>query len=205
MEVEEESPTGSSGNSAIVTIATAATEVKYTEAVYTPPFKLTPLHHPSQPSLFSEEGQRASWEALRKSVQGLINKVNIANIKNITTKLYQVNLIRGRGLFAQAIMEAQLASPGFTHVYAALVAAINTGIPEIGAMLLNRMVYDFKSAIDRHDTVVAGRRTKFIAHLDNHRVAHEALATQLLDVLLAHPTGDRVEIAADFTREACGD
>ena len=50
------------------------------------------------------------------------------------------NLIRGRGLFCRSLMKSQLASPAFTPVYAALVAVINTKLPEIGELLLHRVV-----------------------------------------------------------------
>jgi len=66
-----------------------------------------------------KEYQRMTWEALRKSINGLINKVNVSNIKNIIPELFQENLVRGRGLFVRAIMKAQMASPGFTHIYSA--------------------------------------------------------------------------------------
>ena len=45
---------------------------------------------------FSEEYQRLSWEALKKSLNGLINKVNVSNIKDICKELFQENLVRGR-------------------------------------------------------------------------------------------------------------
>ncbi len=50
------------------------------------------------------------------------------------------NLVRGRGLFCRSIMKSQMASPTFSPVYAALVAVINTKFPEIGDLLLNRIV-----------------------------------------------------------------
>lgn len=37
-------------------------------------------------------------------------------------------------------MKSQMASPSFSPVYAALVAVINTKFPEIGELLLNRIV-----------------------------------------------------------------
>lgn len=40
--------------------------------------------------------QRMSWEALKKSINGLINKVNISNIKIIIQELLQENIVRGR-------------------------------------------------------------------------------------------------------------
>lgn len=50
------------------------------------------------------------------------------------------NLIRGRGVFCRSIMKSQLASPTFTPTYAALVAIINTKFPEIGELLLKRVI-----------------------------------------------------------------
>ena len=42
------------------------------------------------------EAQRLSWEALKKSINGLINKVNAPNIKNVLPELFRENLLRGR-------------------------------------------------------------------------------------------------------------
>lgn len=50
------------------------------------------------------------------------------------------NLVRGRGLFCRSLMKSQAASPGFTPVYAALTAVVNTKFPEIGELLLHRVV-----------------------------------------------------------------
>uniref|UniRef100_A0A286Y1K2 Pre-mRNA-splicing factor CWC22 homolog n=1 Tax=Cavia porcellus TaxID=10141 RepID=A0A286Y1K2_CAVPO len=68
--------------------------------------------------------QRMSWEALKKSINGLINKVNISNISIIIQELLQENIVRGRGLLSRSVLQAQSASPVFTHVYAALVRLI---------------------------------------------------------------------------------
>ena len=93
--------------------------------VYIPPFKLARLNRNVEDKS-SPEYQRQTWEALRKSLNGIINKVNVVNIGNIIPELFQENLVRGRGLFCRALMKAQLTSPGFTHVYAALIAIVNT-------------------------------------------------------------------------------
>ncbi|KAJ2841611.1 pre-mRNA-splicing factor cwc22, partial [Coemansia erecta] len=45
-----------------------------------------------------ETMQRENWELLKKRINGPINKVNTANIKDIVVELFSVNLIRGRGL-----------------------------------------------------------------------------------------------------------
>lgn len=120
--------------------------------VYIPPFKLARLQRdPNDKS--SPEYQRQTWEALRKSLNGIINKVNVTNIGNIIPELFQENLVRGRGLFCRAVMKAQLTSPGFTHVYAALVAIVNTKLPEVGELLLKRVVFQFRRAFKRNDKV----------------------------------------------------
>lgn len=46
--------------------------------------------------IFSLAYQRMSWEALKKSINGLINKVNISNISIIIQELLQENIVRGR-------------------------------------------------------------------------------------------------------------
>lgn len=46
------------------------------------------------------------WELLRKSINGIINKVNITNIQNIIVELFNENILRGRGLLARAIIKA---------------------------------------------------------------------------------------------------
>lgn len=81
----------------------------------------------SDPS--SVEHQRMMWELLRKSINGIVNKVNISNIQNIVIELFNENILRGKGILARAIIKAQMASPNFTHVYAALIAVINTKLP----------------------------------------------------------------------------
>ena len=49
-----------------------------------------------------------AWQALRKSVNGFINKVNVANIQSIVVELFGINLVRGRGLFARSIIKVLL-------------------------------------------------------------------------------------------------
>lgn len=91
----------------------------------------------------SLEHQKYMWELLRKSINGIVNKVNTSNIQNIILELFNENLLRGKGLLARAIMKAQMASPNFTHVYAALIAVINTKLPAIVKILVERVLIQF--------------------------------------------------------------
>lgn len=173
-----------------------------TGGVYIPPFKLARMMKEVEDKS-SIEYQRLTWDALRKSINGLVNKVNATNIKNIIPELLGENLIRGRGLFCRSCMKSQMASPGFTDVFAALVAVVNTKFPEIGELLLRRIILQLKRAYKRNDKPQLLAAVKFIAHLVNQQVAHELVALELLTVLLEQPSDDSVEVAVDFVKE-CG-
>ncbi|KAI3891532.1 hypothetical protein MKX03_009041 [Papaver bracteatum] len=170
--------------------------------VYIPPFKLVRMMRDVEDKS-SPEYQRLTWDALRKSINGLVNKVNAMNIKNIIPELFAENLIRGRGLFCRACIKSQMASPGFTDVFAALSAVVNTKFPEVGELLLRRILLQLKRAYRRNDKPQLLAATKFIAHLVNQQVAHEIIALELLTVLLEKPTDDSVEVAVGFVTE-CG-
>ena len=109
--------------------------------VYMPPFKMRALlAKMAEESQASEAHQKYMWEQLRKSINGMVNKVNVSNISNIIMELFSENLMRGKGLLARAIIKAQMASPTFTHVYAALLAAVNTKLPDVVRLVIHRVV-----------------------------------------------------------------
>ena len=49
--------------------------------------------------------QRISWEALKKSIHGIVNKVNVSNISLICRELFGENILRGRGLLSRSILQ----------------------------------------------------------------------------------------------------
>ncbi|KAF9078513.1 hypothetical protein BDP27DRAFT_1412482 [Rhodocollybia butyracea] len=169
--------------------------------VYMPPARLRALQEAASSDKTSPEYQRLSWDALRKSITGIVNRVNINNIKLIVPELFSENLIRGRGLFSRSIMKAQSSSLPFTPVFAALVAIINTKLPQVGELVLTRLISQFRRAFKRNDKIVCNSTTTFIAHLVNQAVAHEIIALQILVLLLERPTDDSIEIAVGFMRE----
>lgn len=121
--------------------------------VYMPPARLRALQEAAAKDKTSTEYQRLSWDALRKSITGIVNRVNVTNIKMVVPELFSENLIRGRGLFARSVMKAQAASLPFTPVFAALVAIINTKLPQVGELVLIRLISQFRRAFKRNDKV----------------------------------------------------
>ena len=70
--------------------------VKYNESrptaraggVYVPPHKLRAMQQKMmEEAPGSLDHQRMMWELLRKSINGIVNKVNISNIQNIVIEL----------------------------------------------------------------------------------------------------------------------
>jgi len=167
---------------------------------YIPPARLREMQK-SITDKKSPEFQRMAWEALKKSIQGLINKTNTANIKMIVPELFSENLVRGRGLFCRAIMKAQAASLPFTPIYAAMVAIVNTKLPQVGDLLVRRLIVQFRKGFRRNDKNVALSSTMFLSHLVNTQVVHEILIAEILLLLLNKPSDDSVEIAVGIMKE----
>ena len=169
---------------------------------YIPPAKLAMMQR-SISDKSSEAFQRVTWEALKKSLNGLINKVNVSNLKDIVVELFGENLIRGKGLLVRACLKAQASALPFTPVYAALISVLNTKLPDIGELALKRLILQFRRSYKRNDKTQCLASVMFLAHLVNQRVAHEIVALQLLTLLLEQVTEDGVEIAVAFMKE-CG-
>ena len=72
--------------------------------------------------------------------------------------------------------QAQTASPTFTHVYAALAAIINTKFPNIGELLLKRLILNFKRGFKRNDKTRCTSSVRFIGHMVNQQVSGELCA-----------------------------
>ncbi|OAA58548.1 cell cycle control protein [Niveomyces insectorum RCEF 264] len=168
--------------------------------VYMPPARLRALQAQVQDKS-SKEYQRMAWEALKKSINGLVNKATAANMRQIINELFAENLVRGRGLLTQSLIKAQYASTPFTAVYACIAACINSKLPAVGELLLRRLLLRFRKGFRRNDKAVCRSATTFLAHLVNTQVADEMIAAQMLLLLLHNPTDDSVEIAVNLTRE----
>jgi pre-mRNA-splicing factor CWC22 len=121
--------------------------------VYIPPARLRAMQEAASSNKSSPEYQRLAWDALRKSITGIVNRVNVTNIKMIVPELFSENLIKGRGLFARSVMKAQASSLPFTPVFAALVSIINTKLPQVGELVLTRLISQFRRSFKRNDKV----------------------------------------------------
>ena len=77
----------------------------------------------------------------------------MTNIKHVVLELFLENLIRGWGLFARSVMKAQVASLPYMPVFAVLVSIINTKLPQVGELVLNRLISQFCKSFKWNDNV----------------------------------------------------
>jgi len=173
-----------------------------TGGVYIPPFKMRMIEKQMKDKS-SEQYQRLTWDALKKSLNGIVNKVSSKNVVNILPELFSENLIRGIGPLCQSLMKSQAAAPSFTNVYAALVAVVNTKLPEVGELLCKRLIDQWKKSYQRNQKTTLISTTIFLAHLVNQYVCGVMIPLQILALLLDKPTDDSVEVAVNFVKE-CG-
>ncbi|KAG7894406.1 hypothetical protein KL908_001778 [Ogataea polymorpha] len=170
---------------------------------YVPPAKLKALLEESDVSYASEEYQRLHWEKLKKQINGEINKVNTENIKEVVLELFKLNLIRGKGWLVRCLMKSQILSQAYTTVYAALICVLNSKIPELGELLVTRLILQFRKAYKNDDRDTSKASVIFLSQLVNYQVCHDIVALQLLFLLLEHPTDTTVEIACALLQN-CG-
>ncbi|KAG7910087.1 hypothetical protein KL906_001992 [Ogataea polymorpha] len=170
---------------------------------YVPPAKLKALLEESDVSYASEEYQRLHWEKLKKQINGEINKVNTENIKEVVLELFKLNLIRGKGWLVRCLMKSQILSQAYTTVYAALICVLNSKIPELGELLVTRLILQFRKAYKNDDRDTSKASVIFLSQLVNYQVCHDIVALQLLFLLLEHPTDNTVEIACALLQN-CG-
>ena len=173
------------------------------------------LRLPSHVHMGGEPGDEANWTVL-------VDSISIINCTHTC-----------RGVLARSLVQAQAASPTFTHVYAALVSIINTKFPQTGELIAKRLLIQFRRGFRRNNKVHMGTCTvcihyiivspmlpyqpipltspqsicvsavKFLAHLVNQQVLHELVALEMLTLLLEEPTDDTVEVSIGFLKD-CG-
>ena len=173
---------------------------------YIPPFKMNKIIEEirTKNDTKSEEYQKIMWDLLTKSINGIINKVNISNIQNIIYELFNENLLRGQGLLIKCIIRGQLTSSNYTPIYAALICVLNSKLPFIGNLFIRRYIALFKKAYKESNKIQCISTTKMIAHLINYRVVDSLLAFEILMLCLENQTDDSLELACNFLIE-CGE
>jgi len=170
---------------------------------YIPPIKLKQLLSQIQVKEGSKEHQLLRWQSLSKKITGLINKASRENVKTTVVSLFELNLIRGRGIFVEDIITSSENSDGYSPVYASIICVINSKIPIIGKLLSERIVGNIKSHLKNKEKLLAGRDLALLAQLINFKVIHEVVALQILYELLESPDNVFIDLTCRFMTD-CG-
>lgn len=170
------------------------------EPLYLPPFRVAAL---SLDAVSRLDRQRLSWERLRKRIHGVVNRANASNAGACALDLLRLNIVRGTGLLCRSLLRAQVVSQNFTPVYAAIVAALNARVPEVGEVVVARVIKQLKRGIEESDRGACVASVKFIAHLFNQSVVDEGLPLEVMNVLIGAVSDDSVELLVVFVKE-CG-
>ena len=171
--------------------------------MYVPPHKLRALASSLPTSPSDAAYQQRHWELLKRSLHGLVNRVNASNLASLLPAFFSENLIRGRGLLVRSLMKAQLSSPSHTAVYAALANVINSKLPEVGLLLVHRLVLTFRRSFTRNEKVGMEASVLFLSHLLNQGLLGELTLLEVLTLLLETPSDDSCEVACDVVTH-CG-
>merc|ERR1719301_54852 len=83
------------------------------------------------------------------------------------------------------------------------MAVINSKLPEIGDLLIRRVILQFRRAYKRNDKIVTTAVIKFMAHLVNQKIVSQLLALHGATLLLERVTDDSIEVCVSFLQE-CG-
>lgn len=162
---------------------------------------------PTQKHIQIVEEKMINWFSITERITELVSNVNISNVREIAGEILKEDLVEGRGVFCQEIMKSQMSSPQLTNVYAAFVAIINSNFPDLGLLLVKRVILKLKDEYNydgRSDNTKRLRvLSKFLAHLVNQSVVYPLLANDVCLFLMGNPNSDHVEVAVKFCIE-CG-
>ncbi|NXG41584.1 CWC22 factor, partial [Psilopogon haemacephalus] len=151
--------------------------------------------------------QRMSWEALKKSINGLVNKVNVSNIENIIHELLQENIVRGSTLITVILVYQE----SLTTCFAVLSCDYNSFFSFLFFFLfkLHSPNCEQLSVSLVSEPYLIMRCTDLYRCSDlcffsiyNVFKAHEVLCLEMLTLLLERPTDDSIEVAIGFIKES---
>ncbi len=131
--------------------------------------------------------QRTMFEALHRTFVGLANKVSATNFKSVAVDIFRENVVRGRGLLCQAMINTQQADPDLSPVFAAVVAIVNKEFPSVGMLLLKRLVGSWRRLYRRRNWNGVRNVNTFVGYLYCFSICGEDLVTEIMLAHLMNP------------------
>lgn len=136
------------------------------------------------------------WARLKTSIDLLVDKANKDNIGIISVELLKLNLYRGKFLFVKKIMRTSKRHDKPAWILASLVNIINWKIPEIGEILINKMIVEFKN------DYISNRPIKIdlLCELVNYKVLNSLIMLEILQLLMTNITNDTISLTTKILK-----
>ncbi|SGZ54105.1 CIC11C00000001295 [Sungouiella intermedia] len=149
--------------------------------------------------------QRQLWIDLRNSINTSLNGLTRKNVADTSLALFNVNILRGRGLLCRAIIKRLLSEPSIAPILASLTCIINSKLPEVGETLVARVVVLYKRGYVENNREMVDTTLQFLCELVLQAVVEDVVILQVLQVLLnKEPTDDSIRTAIDILVRAGG-
>ncbi|EGV65691.1 ARM repeat-containing protein [Yamadazyma tenuis ATCC 10573] len=130
------------------------------------------------------------WIRLRTSIEALVDNLNEHNIDTIAVELFKLNLFKGKGLLVRKLMLSQRTSRKPAWVYASLVNVLNFKVPDIGKLIVIRLLIVFKNEY-LHNMYV---NIDLVCELVNYHVVNNLVILQILELLMSNITDDSIGV-----------
>lgn len=130
--------------------------------------------------------QRENWEMIRSHVSPIISNLTMDNLQESHRDLFQVNILIGRNIICKNVVDFTLNKQNGRLIPAlsALIALLNSDIPDIGETLAKELMLMFVQQFNRKDYVSCGNILQCLSILFLYDVIHEIVILQILLLLL---------------------
>lgn len=142
---------------------------------------------------------------MRDSIDNSVLKLKRQNVMETSLALFNVNVLRGRGLLCRAIVKRLLLNKSDAPILASLACIINSKIPEVGEALVARVVVLYKRGYVENDREIVDATLLFLCELVLQGVVDDVVILQVLQILLDKaPTDDSIRTAIDILTRVGG-
>lgn len=130
------------------------------------------------------------WARLKTSIELLIDKATKDNIPIIAVELLRLNLYKGKFFFVKKIMKSGKRHNKPAWILASIVSVINSKIPDIGLILINKMIVEFKNDYVSNKPIMIG----LLCELVNYKVLNSLIVLEILELLMTNITNDSIAL-----------
>ncbi|AET40401.1 U2-type spliceosomal complex subunit CWC22 Ecym_5669 [Eremothecium cymbalariae DBVPG len=133
-----------------------------------------------------EPVQKENWEEIRKHISLVLEELHERNIEESFRKLFQINILRGKGILALELLNRQVKTDR-SVVFAALIAFFEVLVPSIGYLISKETLLRFVHAYRRKNWEACYAMLSLACQLSNNDVMHEIGILQLVFLLFESP------------------